>query len=162
MDQAVAPTLNVDEVDIGPLNSTLGFLLRMAQLQIYDDLYAELGSYGLKPGEFSVLTLILKNPGIRQGILARRLKIKRAHMTKQIRVLEDQGYVSRTIPNEDRRAVELDLTKDGHEFVKRHWDIFYDHAKSEASRLSRLTSEEQEQLLSLLRKFIDLEKEDTQ
>lgn len=160
MDQAVAPALSVDQVDIGPLNSTLGFLLRMAQLQVYDNLYAELGSYGLKPGEFSVLTLISKNPGIRQGILARRLKIKRAHMTKQIRALEDQGYVSRTIPDEDRRAVELDLTKSGYDFVKSNWDVFYDHGKAEASRLSRLSPKEQEQLLGLLRKFIDLEKED--
>ncbi|MFK5980250.1 MAG: MarR family transcriptional regulator [Rhizobiaceae bacterium] len=160
MDQTVAPIISVDQVDIGPLDSTLGFLLRMAQLQVYDDLYAELGSYDLKPGEFSVLTLILKNPGIRQGILASRLKIKRAHMTKQVRMLEDKGYVSRTIPNEDRRAVELDLTSSGREFVKSHWDVFYDHAKAEASRLSRLSSEEQEQLLGLLRKFIDLEKEE--
>lgn len=157
MDQAIAPVSDVDQVDVGPLESTLGFLLRMAQLQIYDDLFADLGDYGLKPGSFSVLTLIRKNPGIRQGVLARRLLIKRAHMTKLIRGFEDLGYVSRTIPDEDRRAVELDLTAAGREFVERHWDLFYDHGTAQTEYLS---SEEEAQLLALLRKFVNIKSGD--
>ena len=62
-----------------------------------------------------MLTLILHNPGIRQGVLARRLMIKRAHMTKLIRSLEKSGYVERTIPDEDRRSVTLRLKCEGRE-----------------------------------------------
>ncbi|MBL4599762.1 MAG: MarR family transcriptional regulator [Rhizobiaceae bacterium] len=159
MDQIIAPVITVDQVDVGPLHGNLGFLLRMAQLQVYEDFYADLGEYGLKPGEFSVLTLIYKNPHIRQGVLARRLMIKRAHMTKLIRVFEDRGHVSRTIPDEDRRAVELELTADGLKFVETNWDRFYGHEKAQTPRL---TPAEEKQMLGLLRKFVDLEQGDAQ
>lgn len=161
MDQTVAPDVraesDADNVDVGPLDSSLGFLLRMAQLRVYDEFYNDLGDYDLKPGEFSVLTLIHKNPGIRQGVLARRIMIKRAHMTKLVRTFEDRGFVSRTIPDEDRRAVKLDLTDTGREFVERHWPRFYKHSTAQSKYLS---PDEEKQMLVLLRKFFVSEEGD--
>ncbi len=155
MDQAVAHSLPVEDVAVGPLRNSLGFLLRMAQLQVFEHYFIE-GSFELKPGEFSVLTLIMHNPGIRQGVLAQRLMIKRAHMTKLIRAMEKSGYVERTIPDEDRRSVTLTLTRKGREATERHWLRFrrYDQAPK-----GLLSVEQEQQLVKLLKTFVGLDAE---
>lgn len=152
MDQAVAHT-PPGVVDVGPLRDSLGFLLRIAQLQTYERYFTELSDFELKPGEFSVLTLILRNPGIRQGALAQRLMIKRAHMTKLVRSLEKSGYVERTIPDEDRRSVTLRLTAEGRRTVERHWLRFRRHDQTATSPLS---AEQEQQLIGLLQTFVGL------
>jgi DNA-binding MarR family transcriptional regulator len=156
VEQTVARSLPADGVDVGPMRDSLGFLLRMAQLQTYGHYFAELKDFELKPGEFTVLTVILRNPGIRQGVLAQSLMIKRAHMTKLIRSLEDRGFVGRAIPDDDRRSVTLTLTEDGRRSVERHWRSFL---RYERTPKSGLTLEEERQLVSLLQAFVGLRAE---
>lgn len=151
------PARTSDEVDLDRLNTALGFLLRLAQLKVYEHFYAEVGDRNLPPGEFSVLWVIRCNPGIRQSILGQRLMIKRAHMTKLIRALEDQGLVSRRIPDEDRRVVELTLTPAGNSVVESAADWFFTYEDGVGGALS---SAERKQLLGLLHKFIGLEGRD--
>lgn len=157
MDQAVVHTQPVDRVDVGPLSSSLGFLLRMAQLKAFEHYFTELADLELKPGELSVLMLILRNPGIRQGVLAQRLMIKRAHMTKLIRALEKGGYVKRTIPDEDRRSVTLTLTAEGRRTMQRHWMRLVSYEQAPRSPLS---AEQQRQLIALLQTFVGLDAEE--
>ena len=76
-----------DAIDFGDLTRSVGFLLRMAQLQSFDMFFARLAKHGLKPGEFTLLWVVGLNPGLRQGSLARRLRIKPAHMTKLVQRL---------------------------------------------------------------------------
>ncbi|ADZ71290.1 MarR family winged helix-turn-helix transcriptional regulator [Polymorphum gilvum] len=158
MDQTIAPPLTADKVEMGQLEVSLGFLLRVSQLRVFEYFYKEIGHLGLKPGEFSVLWLIYCNPGIRQGILAQRLMIKNAHMTKLVRAFESDGYIMRTIPDHDRRAVELDLTPMGREFVARHRSDFFGYIGSLDSHLS---ADEKNELIRLLRKFSGLDREET-
>lgn len=132
------------------LAGSLGFLLRLAQIAIYDRFFEELGSLNMKPGEFSVLWLIYNNPGIRQGRVAQRLSIKNARMTKLIRRAEDDGYVSRRVPDDDRRAVELTLTAKGRELVEEREAGFFSYFNSGETAL---TSSEMEQFVTLLKKF---------
>lgn len=101
------------EVDLGPMAGSLGFLLRIAQLQAFERFYTVLEGDGVRPGSFTILSVIGRNPGIRQGVLAGHLMIKRAHMTKIVRALEGQGLVSRRVADDDRRAMELTLTPAG-------------------------------------------------
>ncbi|SMC86106.1 MarR family transcriptional regulator [Rhizobium sp. RU36D] len=145
---------NVDQVDVGALAGSLGFLLRLGQLKAFDDFYSENGPRGLKPGEFSVLWVISCNPGIRQSALGQRLMIKRAHMTKLIRGFEDQGLVSRAIPDSDRRAVELTLTATGREAVKAVAETFFTYEETTGAPLSK---PELRQLIALLQKYVGLE-----
>ncbi len=90
----------------------------------------------MKPGEFSVLWLIDLNPQVRQGTLARRLRIKPAHMTKLIRRFEADGYVHRRTPDQDRRAVELSLTARAERIVTSNTDAVSGHFPNETARLS--------------------------
>lgn len=142
-----------EKVDLERLNTAPGFLLRLAQLRVYEQFFSEVGERGLKPGEFSVLWVIRNNPGIRQSILGQSLMIKRAHMTKLIRALEDQGLLSRHIPDEDRRAVELTLTAKGEKEAEIASDWFFAYEEGVGSMLSEA---ERQQLLVLLRKFIGI------
>lgn len=150
------PVRSVDQVHVGALSSSLGFLLRLAQLRAFEDFFSENGPRGRKPGEFSILWVIARNPGIRQSVLGQRLMIKRAHMTKLIRSFEDLGLVSRQIPDADRRAVELTLTPSGVEEVKKASEAFFKYEETTGEPLSK---GEQAQLVALLQKFVGLEEE---
>lgn len=141
------------EIDFGPLDSSLGFLLRMTQIEVFELFYETLGRLGLKPGEFSVLWLVHRNPGVRQGLVADTLRIKPAHMTKLVRTFEEGGMLDRHVPENDRRGIELRLTDKGEGFVTEYADEFFSYAQSETNRLSR---KEAAQLISLLQKFTRL------
>ena len=140
------------EIELGPLGGSLGFLLRLAQLKNFGEFYEALGPQGLRPGEFSVLALIGRNPGIRQGVLAQRLWIKRAHMTKLVRGFAERQLVDRQVPADDRRALELKLTDAGRALVAEHAAAFHAHGAA-----SGLAADEHAELVRLLRRYLGLE-----
>ncbi|SPF80225.1 MarR family winged helix-turn-helix transcriptional regulator [Pseudoprimorskyibacter insulae] len=147
---AVTPTPTEDDIVIGELSGSLGFLLRMAQLQVFEGFYRELAKYELKPGEFSVMWVISRNLGIRQGALARKLRIKPAHMTKLIQRMEASGYVERIIPEDDRRSVILGLTETGYQFVNTRKAEFFSYYLQENAMLPE---EDMATLIGLLQKL---------
>ncbi|MGF0537687.1 MarR family winged helix-turn-helix transcriptional regulator [Agrobacterium sp. ES01] len=143
-----------ERVKVGALSGSLGFLLRLAQLHAFEEFFSDRGPQNLKPGDFSVLWVIKLNPGIRQSALGETLMIKRAHMTKLIRAQEERGLVSRRIPDDDRRAIELTLTQAGDVEVERAAGLFFQY---EDTTGAPLTKREREQLVSLLHKYLGLE-----
>jgi len=142
-------------VSLGELEESLGFLLRIAQVHAFQRFYDTFGEGGLRPGEYSVMWVIRRNPGLRQGLLAETLEIKPAQMTKMIRRLEEQGHVRRVIPDNDRRSVELYLTGKGEAFTEAHRAAFFSH--DDHHHLD-LTERESRDLAHLLRRYIGLEK----
>lgn len=144
---------DMDQISFGTLSDSLGFLLRLAQLQNFAEFYDHLGTLGLRPGAFSVLLLVAENPGIRQGLLARALMIKRAHMTKMIRAMEAEGLVHRTVPDTDRRSVALWPTDAGRRKLA---DIRAPFAAFETRATPGLTAPEERQMKQLLQKYLGL------
>lgn len=147
------PTTPLDDVDYGGLENSSGFLIRIAQVYIFESFYEALGKYRLQPGSISVLILIESNPGIRHGVLAQALSIKLAHMTKMIKAFEAKGFVTRNNPASDRRSVELTLTQSGREFVEEMRPLMFAH---DTSRPDGLNNKERQQLNQLLRKFVKI------
>ncbi|WP_417607444.1 MarR family winged helix-turn-helix transcriptional regulator [Primorskyibacter flagellatus] len=147
------PPKDGNEIDLGRLGTSFGFVMRMAQVEVFETFFENLSQYGLKPGEFSVLWLLHENPGIRQGALANRLRIKRPHMTKLIQHFEERGLIIRSVPDNDRRGMELRLTGKGRRFVDDRQEAFFTHTEHE---LDRLSDEEAKQLIRLLRKYLQL------
>ncbi|WP_373353616.1 MarR family winged helix-turn-helix transcriptional regulator [Pseudoroseicyclus sp. CXY001] len=137
-------------VELGELGTSLGFMMRIAQLRLFERFFERFGGLDLKPGEFSLLWVIHLNPGIRQGGLAHALRIKPAHMTKLIRKLEEQGIVTRHIPDDDRRSVELTLTEPGKRFVEERQADFFGADDYHGNALTRA---ERLQLAELLQKY---------
>lgn len=138
-------------VDFGPLTDSLGFLLRLSQLASFRAFFAALGGLDIRPGEASVLLLIDRNPGIRQGVVANHLMIKRAHMAKMMRRMEADGLVTRAVPADDRRATEITLTAAGRARVAQLEGPFMAH---EATSPGALTPREARELKRLLQKYL--------
>jgi len=137
-------------VSLYELEESLGFLLRISQVRAYERFYAAFDEIELRPGEFSVMWVILRNPGVRHGLLAETLGIKPAQMTKMIRRLEVQDRIRRVIPDDDRRSVRLYLTAGGKAFVREHRDAFFGHDDYHNHGLSEA---ECRQLAHLLRRY---------
>ena len=149
--QTADPVLGDDQdITVGALQHSLGFLMRIAQLRVYDKFYDRFADTDLRPGEFSILWVIHLNPGIRQGRLAHTLNIKPAHMTKTIRRLEESDMVARHVPDADRRSVHLRLTPVGEIFVADNQAHFFG---VNAYHDSDLTPEESRQMAKLLMKY---------
>ncbi len=141
-------------LDFGVFSNSPGFLLRLAQLRSFAEFFDAWADTGIKPGEITVLMMIAQNPGVRQGVLARALMIKRAHMTKMIRALEDAGMVTRTVPEDDKRSAELWLNDAGKAKVAELETRVLAH---EARDMAPLTRAEAKTLNRLLRKYVALD-----
>lgn len=153
MDDGLADPAGRDRLALGPLDGSLGFLLRLSQLRSFRDYFRSFGEDGIRPGELSVLMLLAENPGIRQGVLARALMIKRAHMAKMVRAMEEDGLLTRSVPDSDRRALELRLTERGAARVAALLPAFEAH---EGAGVATLDAAEEAELKRLLRKYLGL------
>lgn len=149
-------TLVQDRLDWGPLADSLGFLLRLAQLEAFESYFAATEGTAPLPGSLSILMMVRQNPGIRQGVLARALRIKRAHMTKIVQALEQAGHLRGTVPPDDRRAIELHLTAQGLAEADRAWSAVRRH---ETAPPATLTVAETATLRALLRKYLSLQEQ---
>lgn len=143
-------TLTEEAVDLGEMTDSLGFMLRLAQLRLFERFFQGFAEAGVRPGEFTVLWVIALNPGVRQGALARVLTIKPAHMTKLVQRLVSDGLVRRHIPPQDRRSVELTLTGAGRDYLDRHRATFL---RVHDAERDGLTEAEGAELLRLLAKL---------
>ena len=153
-DRAEAQADEGQGADYGPLLDSLGFLLRLSQLASFEQYFQHLPQLELGPGELSLLLFIARNPGIRQGVVGQHLMIKRAHMTKKVRAMEDAGLITRTIPDDDRRSVLLHLSPKGEALAKRLTPAFQAH---EALPKGPLSAREEASLKRLLRKYVGLD-----
>lgn len=141
-------------IKLGELSLSVGFLLRLAQVQVFDLFNETLAAHGIRPGEFTVLWVVGLNPGMRQGEIAEALRIKPAHMTKLVQRMVREGYVKRSVPRDDRRAIALELTTSGAGFVAAHRQDFLAFQQKERGGLS---AGENDELLALLRKLVGME-----
>ncbi|GAB1379272.1 MarR family winged helix-turn-helix transcriptional regulator [Pararhodobacter sp.] len=143
-------TAEDETVELGALNESVGFMLRMTQTRAYDQFFRDFAGTDVRPGEYTVLQVVGMNPGLKQGSLARTLNIKPAHMTKLVQRLVRAGHLKRTVPPEDRRSVRLELTQAGQAHVDRHHKRFLSVHRAE--RIG-LTDAENAALLALLKKL---------
>ena len=66
-----------------------------------------LAPMGLKACHASYLTEICACPGISQDKLARRIYINKSNVARQVAVLEEEGFITRTPSAADKRVLEL-------------------------------------------------------
>jgi DNA-binding MarR family transcriptional regulator len=138
------------DISLGALERSGGFLLRIAQLSAFERFFTLFGQSEIRISEFTVLLALAENPGIRQGVLADVLKIKWSNMTKLVRALEGRGLISRHIPPDNRRSVELSVTEAGRKQIDAASAKMY---RLDRDALSMLSDAEHEQLLVLTRKI---------
>lgn len=100
-------------LDLGPLPGYIGYTIRQAQTALFRDFARRMEGLGVRPGQFSLLTLIERNPGVSQGALAASHGLDKSTMSPALAELERRGLVSREKTAADKRAYALRLTADG-------------------------------------------------
>jgi DNA-binding MarR family transcriptional regulator len=100
-------------VDYGELNERIGYLLRRAQLAVFNDFFQTFSDFGISPAQYSILTVIARNPGLSQTEVADALGIKKTNFVAMIKELEKRGLVLRTAMPTDKRSFALTLSLSG-------------------------------------------------
>ena len=137
-------------IDLGALNSHLGYFVRRAQIWIFQDFIRKLAAIDVSPAQFSVLVVISANSGLSQAELAATLGIERARLVRMLHVLEDRGLTQRSPSSADGRRYELRLTREGQKLLGQAKTLAGQH---EAALQSRLGAEKYKLLLDALRNF---------
>jgi DNA-binding MarR family transcriptional regulator len=136
--------------DMPPLAESVGFLVRIIQLQSFQLFYRRFDASGLSIGALTTLGAIHANPGIRHGVLADALMIKRPNFTKVINGLERDGLIAREAPRGDKRSTALFVTRKGvRKLDSMHAAVIAYHEETVASLLPA----ERNNLLDLLRRL---------
>jgi DNA-binding MarR family transcriptional regulator len=145
-----APDTAVEQVDTSYLESLVGYNARRATLVIVDAFLRNMAVYGLRPVDFSVLSLIAHNPGITSRQLCTTLNIQPPNLVGMINQLQRRELITRRPHPHDGRAMGLHLTAAGKKMVKQ---AEVTASELEEAATARLTAAERKTLMQLLRKI---------
>lgn len=140
-------------ISLGPLERSIGYALRRAQLAVFAEFNRVIGKYDLRPAQFSVLLVIGENPGLTQMQVGEQLGIQRTNFVALFRELEERG-LARRAPGSDRRSYALFLTEAGEDLMRR---VRRAHAAHERRVVAAIGEEARDQLLATLRKLAALQ-----
>ena len=144
-----AAGMAVDAVDAGYLENLIGYNARRAALAIIGAFLPAMAQFDLRPVDFSVLSLVLHNPGITSRQLCATLGILPPNLVGIVGTLERRGLVLRQPHPTDRRAAGLHLTDPGRTLMRKAERTA---AAVEAGAASQLSAAEVRTLIRLLRK----------
>jgi DNA-binding MarR family transcriptional regulator len=131
------------------LHFVLGYQLAQAAI-VTNGVFARTAGkpFGLRPVEYTVLTLIAENPGGSQARLARALAVTAPNITAIVDRLEARGWIARSRSEDDRRSQALHATQQGEELARKATQGIIDAERA----LSALSAGEQMILVELLHK----------
>jgi DNA-binding MarR family transcriptional regulator len=143
-------SLSVDKVDTSYLQTLIGYNSRRAALAVISVFMERMAAFGLRPVDFSVMSVITHNPGVTSRQLCSSLNILPPNLVGLIQSLEAQGLLERQAHPHDGRAVGLHPTSKGVTLMKQ--------AEATASELemevgSKLTPTQVQTLVHLLQKI---------
>ena len=142
--------LAVQRVDTTYLESLMGYNARRATLVIIGEFMTQMSVYGLRPVDFSVLSLITHNAGITSRQLCSALGLLPPNLVGMINQLESRELIGRKPHPSDGRAVGLHLSEKGRILML---EAEQTAARLEADVTSKLTTNEGKTLIRLLKKI---------
>lgn len=139
----------VDDVDMSYLETLIGYNARRAALAVIGKFLEQMEVYDLKPVEFSVMSVVLHNPGVTSRQLCAALDILPPNLVGLIQLLETRGLIERKPHPYDGRAVGIHPTDEGEALMMK--------AEVTAKELemnvgSKLTPNQVQTLVTLLQK----------
>jgi len=145
------PTVTaVDQVDTRYLQTLLGYNARRAALTIIEGFLERMAEFGLRPVDFSVMSVIHHNPGVTSRQLCAALNLLPPNLVGLIQSLEARGLIHRLPHPTDGRAMGLHPTSGGVVLMQQAEQAATD---LEIERSSRLTPTQRKTLLDLLQKI---------
>ncbi|MCZ8292314.1 MAG: MarR family winged helix-turn-helix transcriptional regulator [Hylemonella sp.] len=145
-----SPDTAIEQVDTSYLESLVGYNARRATLVIVDAFLRNMAVYGLRPVDFSVLSLIAHNPGITSRQLCTTLNIQPPNLVGMINQLQRRELITRRPHPHDGRAMGLHLTAAGKKMVKQGEVTA---SELEEATTARLSVAERKTLIQLLKKI---------
>jgi DNA-binding MarR family transcriptional regulator len=144
------PATSVEKVDTSYLETLLGYNARRAALAVIAQFLERMAVYDLKPVDFSVMSVIVHNPGVTSRQLCAALNILPPNLVGLVQSLESRGLFERLPHPHDGRAMGLHPTEQGQELMLK--------AEATASELemrigSKLTPNQVQTLVTLLQKI---------
>jgi DNA-binding MarR family transcriptional regulator len=106
-------------LQLGELSELLGYVLKRAQLKVFEDFLRCVAPLQLTPAQFSVLLLLDKNPGRNQTEIANTLGILRPNFVAMLDALESRDLCARMRSANDRRSHIVVLTDKGRAVLAR-------------------------------------------
>jgi DNA-binding MarR family transcriptional regulator len=149
---AKSASRKADEVlDAGMIEHVVGYLLAIASVTVREAYHDHIGRpCELRPVEFTLLMMLLGNPGASPKQIGRTMRMPAPNVTALLDRMVARGVVERHRSATDGRALELRLTAEGEALARRT------HAVSltmENGLLERFTPGEQVLLRELLLKL---------
>ena len=139
----------VDQVNTDYLESLIGYNARRAALVIIELFLKRMAVYELRPVEFSVVSLIVHNPGITSRQLCSALGLLPPNLVGMIGAFEKRGLIARRPHPSDGRANGLHPTPAGEKLMREAEKAAQDQ---ENDATATLTSVERKTLVRLLKK----------
>lgn len=151
-DDAAELEATTDAGDRGPLHEYVGYVLRRAQMAVFQDFIRSLEAVDLRPAQFSVLALIDANPGILQSRACAALGIQKTNFVPMLQELERRGLTRRTPV--DGRSNGVFVTPKGKALLKRARSL---HDRHHARITALIGESEQRRLIATLERLTALE-----
>ena len=136
-------------IDATFLESLLGYNARRTALVIIESFLDRMSVYGLRPVDFSTLSLVAHNPGITSRQLCAALGILPPNLVRIVADLDKRGLVQRKPHPTDGRAIGLHLSTEGRKMMR---EAEATVLALEDSAAAKLTVAERLTLISLLKK----------
>jgi DNA-binding MarR family transcriptional regulator len=143
--------LRSPNIALGGLDQFTGYVVRRAQVWIFQDFKRALKDLDVTPAQFSVMKIVAANPGIAQARVAEVLCIERARLVQMLDRLETPGFIARKRSSTDRRSHALQLTPQGERLLER---LEARIAAHERNVVARIGAKGKNELLRLLRPFL--------
>ncbi len=124
-----------------------GMLIRGITANVNSYISSNIEPLGIKQGQLDYFLLVHGNPGINQLELGRQKNVGKASVTKALKILEDDGFISREIDTEDRRNFKCYVTQKGHDIADTLIEI---KAKAQKELFYQFSNIDQETLYELL------------
>jgi DNA-binding MarR family transcriptional regulator len=138
------------DVRLGPLETFIGFNLRLAQDASFQVFAQHTGAPHLRPGRFAALMIIHQNPGLTQSELSRAIARDKSTVTPLVQALQRDGLVDRRASETDRRSVTLKLTEAGENALA----SLLAHAREHDRKLDAIVGGRKGEFLRLLKKVV--------
>lgn len=145
-----AKKTDIVKVDSSYLETLMGYNATRTSLKVIELFTKRMAVYDLRHVDFSILSIIMHNPGVTSRQLCGVLSILPPNLVGKIGIMEKRELVSRRPHPQDGRAVGLYLTEAG---AKLMHDAERTATNLEDDVTSRLSAAEKKTLIRLLQKI---------
>ena len=140
----------VDKIDSSYLETLMGYNATRASIKVIELFTKRMAVYDLRHVDFSILSIIMHNPGITSRQLCGVLSILPPNLVGKISQMEKRELVSRRPHPQDGRAVGLYLTETGAKLMA---DAERTATALEDDVTQKLSAAEKKTLMRLLQKI---------